>query len=435
MRRAVISIVLGLVAPLVAVVGTVPAATAEPAAAPPVKHVVRGYGDGPVRLAARQGADITFPARRGDQVTLEVRDAKHGSAACSGRTTVVDRRGARTTSLDRVVRVRTTGQATLRFRGRCGHTGMERLPVEVQLVKVRMRKVPVESATRVRAARRGFVDVAWTTVPATGRVKLTARRSNGRSTPALGVLVGAQRLWTADATASVEHGERLVIDNVHDDRDLPVLRRGTRVGLVVADAGTVDARRAVTHTVQLDGPAVSLPSDRGREQVVSVEVPAGVRTYLEDGEGDHWTYSDLDRDDQDPTAARTHRLVVSSDEDAPASERMHLRVRTIREAPDLVVNGPPVRLESTDPGQLFVARVAGAEPGAVRLTAGEVTVSGGAWLAEVTEACRRDCIDTGLRVSDTTSVADGHLHDAAADELVVRFRPGASGGVTLRLTR
>ena len=289
MRRTVITVVLCVLAPMLAAVPAVAAMPSVPAApaAPAVKHVVRDYGAGPVRLAASQGADITFHARRGDHVTVKVRGVGARAVACQGRTTVVDGRGPLRGGSDRVVRIRTSGNATIRFRERCRASAPEPLPVRVQLVKLRMHRVSVgQPATRVGAARRGFLDVAWTRVPRTGRVKLTARNQGGLATPAPLLLLDSRLRRGMTPTASIEDGRRLVIKHPTGDigPELAMVRRGMRIGLVVSRAGTVDARRSLTREIELDGPAVSLPSKRGREYILTVQVPLGIRTYL-DGAG------------------------------------------------------------------------------------------------------------------------------------------------------
>ncbi|WP_181312064.1 hypothetical protein [Nocardioides campestrisoli] len=352
--------------------------------------------------------------------------------------TLTDRRGARAekrTYQSRVFRVRTTGRATFRFRptARCGS---EDDPVLIRLMKVRGHRIAVDGKpVRLRKPRPGFYAVAWIRVPRTGRVRLTGRNAGGRQIDADLMLVGDELSGLDDDGVSVEHGlplNRLPWDYTDDDH--PALRHGTRAGLTFRSRARVEALSALTHTVELDGPPVTLASGGGREHVLTVRLPEGVETYL-DAETEWWApgfqYWLADGPGY-PAKAGTYRLVVASRADAPYAERS-LRVRAYRDAPDLVVGGPPVRLESAEPGQRFRMRVLASAAGAVRLAASDVTVQGGGWFAGVSRTCGRDCYG-GVSVNAENPVATGAVVDPAHARAELVLEHGASGGVTLTLT-
>lgn len=436
MRRIVSIIALSVLSPIVAVVGGTSFSVAAPST-PAVKEVTRQYGAGPVRLAARQRADISFRARRRDRVSLEAQVAGKRRGPCSGRAILVDGRGARRAKLDRVFRVRTSGTAVFRFRGRCG-TRRTPLPVRVQLQKLRLRRIGVDGRdARVRTPRRGYVDVAWTRVPASGRVKLTARNRRSRETYANRVLVGSRLGQIHAAHASIQDGQPLVQHPNYYRTDRPALKRGTLVGLVLPVRGTVDARTAVVHHLTIDGPALTLTPDRGREHVLTFTVPEGVETYLsltDPASWKGWTQYSLPPEEFGDQSV--HRIVVVSDADARVSDTRQVRVRSVLEAPDLVVGGPPVKFESADPGQWFFARTPPAYRENVRMSATDVAVTG-EWRAEIKPWCGgRDCLfETGMTLDNRHLVAYFWLRDRYPVEgLFVRFEPGASGGVTLTLS-
>lgn len=437
MRRVVAGMTAALLLPAV-VVGTGATAGAVDRE-PTVKKVVREYGDGPVVLAARQGADITFSGQRGDRVTLAVRRIGNPGEQCHGQIHLLDRRGARRAPLGGVLRLRTSGTAVLRFRGRCG-TASTPLPARVQLQRVRMHRIAVDgSPARVGVPRRGFVDVAWTRVPADGRVTLTARGTTGGAIQAHQFLVGSTLDRTRARSISVEDGQPVARDGVvkHVEPLDPALERRTVVGLVLPSKGSVGARTAVTHDVVVDGSAVRLLPDRGREHVLTYEVPAGARTYAFTPDTASWKGWDSYALPDEPGAAGSsvHRLVLVADEDAVASQVLDLRIRRIVQAPDLVAGGAPVRFDSADPGQWFVSQVPATSSGAVQLSAGDVAVSGGGWDVEVPGICwSRDCEFTGLYLNEGHQVDDGALVPEA-HEVFVRFGPTASGRLSLTLAQ
>ncbi len=431
--RGLCAIALVLVlSPLTLVASGGQAAAAE-RQAPPVKHVVREYGDGPVRLAAHQGTDVSFHARRGDRVTVIAESVEH--TRCSGRETLVDGRGARTAKLGRVFRVRTTGAAVLRFRGRCGVTGTGkfRLPVRVEVVKVRMRKLSVDGPrTRVRAPRQGFLDVAFVRVPRTGRVKLTLRDQLGQAAETERMLVGSDLKSSASTpAASIEPGQRMVLSPYNEPHGAR-LRRGKVIGLVAGESGYAEALRARESRVTLDGPRLTLPAEPGREYILTYEVGPGERVYLDDQDSPTMA-SYAPGDDRDNPALK--RIVVAASDSAAESEPMSVRVRRLVQVADLAPGADAIRFESADPGQWFVARIPATTSENVRLSATDVTVAGGSWYADVPPVgCLRDCYSTGLHVWPERLMADGRLPGDEPYELVVRFGSGASGGVSMTLT-
>ncbi|WP_104108361.1 hypothetical protein [Nocardioides sp. 616] len=444
MRRAGVVVVLFLSTALLASSGAALAgvtagdeALARPAAAaaprPPVKQVLRAYGEGPLELAYRQQGAISFQARRGDEVTLSAR-TKQGDD-CRGSVTLTDGRGSRTKKLTLVFpvfRVRSAGRATIRFRPFSRWCAADD-PIRMQLVKLRGRNVPIDGKpVRLGQAELGFQDVAWLRVPRTGRVKVTGRDPRGKGIQiSQAVARGEMRsIWTG--AVSVEHGATV---GTPDPLDVgPVLRRGARVGFIFDSAARVGARSALTHTVELDGPPVTLTSGHGREHVLTVQLPAGIRTYLDPEYqwSERGTSYWLPPRPGYPTAAGTYRMVVASAEDAPHQERT-VRIRSYLDAPDLVVDGPPVRYESVEPGQRFSIRVPASEDGPVRLAASDVNVTGGGWSAQIHPSCGHDCAG-GARITSWEPSGLGYLLGAPSATGDVRFRPGATGSLTLTLT-
>ncbi|WP_162799249.1 hypothetical protein [Nocardioides sp. 616] len=438
MRRAIVAVVLSLIASSGAALAGTPgggigASAAAAAPRPPVKQVFRAYGDGPVRLAYRQEGAITFRASRGDEVTVTTR--AQGSW-CSGRLTLTDRRGSRTqkqTYKSHVFRVRTAGRATIRFQGDSACGTADR-PLRVQLVKLRGQQVPVDGEPVVlEKPERGFLDVAWIRVPRTGRLKLTGRDAGGHEISAARMLVGNELANFHHGGLSVERGlPRLATWDTYFEPDDPALRRGTRVGLTFGSDARVEASSALPHAIELDGPPVTLASGSGREHVLTVKLPRGARTYL-DSDEEWWEYGAnywLPPAPGDPAKAGTYRLVVASDGDAPYQERT-LRLRSYRTA-TLVVGGPPLRLESADPGERFWVRVVASKPGRVRLAASDVTVTGGDWAVRLANTCSRDCYG-GATVNQSVPVATGSVPKPKSGLVLVDLGSGATGGLTLTL--
>ncbi|WP_110181235.1 hypothetical protein [Nocardioides solisilvae] len=428
---------LGLVASLLAPAVARPEpsralANADAAPRPPVRRVEREYGEGPVRLAPGQSGAITFRASRGDRVTLRVRPV--GLArSCRGRLVLRDRRGSRARQMESVFRVRADGRAEIRFENRCGRSASLAQLVQVRTLKVR---VDGRKVVQVGPSTSRVLNVAWVKVPRTGRVKLVGRDSSGRRVDADQVLEGNRLRWPFRVpSASAEHGQppRYDFEPVESFRPL---RRGQRIGVAFAEGARVEASSALEQTIELDGPPVTLASGQGREHVLSVTVPAGVRTFLDWGTEDsfgwgtaHW----LTPDGRQPTGGGVHRLVVASPDDAEFSDLRTIRIRTILRAPDLVVGGPPVRFESADPGQWFRATVPASPPGPVRFEASDATVSGG-WGARMYPPCYRDCIG-GASLRSGEPVESGWVPYDEPHTVEVRFDKGSSGGVTLRLVR
>lgn len=447
---------LGVVTALAAVMTGLGGPTAPPSdAAPPVaavKQVDRAYGQGPVRLGPGQGVDVTFQARRGHSVMLDVRSRTSPRyASCFGTQTLVDGRGPRRTRINgpgsaRIMSVRTSGQVTLRFRGTCSaNKRQEAHPVIAQLIKVRTRQVDRDARTRVRAPRRGFLDVAWVRVARHARDTLTLRSGSGVTQhPRYSRVLVGDRLWTAVSShgISVEAGHRVAL--TPSTWNLPGrLRPGQRVGLVVSAGGYAESLRSRVHQVALDGPALTLPAEPGREHVLVYRAETADRAYLlhqdvpaagTDPGHTSWypwvTYTaGADRAD-----ATLHRTIVASDADGADSQSLQVRMRRTVRVPDLVVDGAPVSFASVEPGTRFVATIPASAAGNVRLSATDVSVTG-AWGASVPPVvCPYDCLYPGLTVGDHTLVADGVLHAVEPHELNVTFDADATGHLTLRLT-
>ena len=212
MRQMIVGVMSAALLPLL-VVGT-GGGPANAAPAPDVKRVVRAYGDGAVRLQARQGVDVTFRARRGDRVMLEVRMHRTYPSTCLGTQALVDGRGRRTAPVDfdsgtKIFTVRTTGRAVLSFRGRCA-SGRRQAPQPgwAQLTKVRTREVRRDGRTSVRAPRRGYVDIASARVARDGRDTLTLRAPDGarQEIRGGGVLVGGRVVRQGDGPRDLDRG-------------------------------------------------------------------------------------------------------------------------------------------------------------------------------------------------------------------------------------
>ncbi|QSR31175.1 hypothetical protein CFI00_11820 [Nocardioides sp. S5] len=448
MRRFIAGVVAALLLPLLGVVVEQPAVAApETAPTPRVKHVERSYGAGAVRLAPRQGLDIGFRARRGDEVMIEVRSRRDRFAPCSFTQTIADARGRRTARVDystsaRIMRVRSTGRVELRFRGACGFdAGRDPHPVSVRLVKVRSREVARDDRTAVRGERPGYLDVAWVRVARDGRDTLTLRTSDGtvqrvqRSRVVVGDRVFRDSLV---GSVSVEAGQRILLPLRG-----PQLRTGMRVGLVAPAKGYAESLRAREHRVELDGPALTLPAEPGREHVLVYAATAEDRPYvlplgIPENAGDiddptwwPWrTYTGC-ADPDDPTLRRT---IVASDPEGAGPEALQVRMRRTVRVPDLVVGGPPVTFSSVEPGTRFFAAIPVPAVGAVRLSATDVSTTGRwqTWVPPV--FCPRDCMYPGLSAGPDALTADGYFFSAAPHELQLTFAPSASGSVTLQLT-
>lgn len=445
MRGVVAAVCAAALLPLVAtVVSTVPAVAAlgaveRSAAGPPLKKVTRAYGDGPVRLAARQEGIIAFRARRGDHVTLQVRgaDRAHRGVGCEGSVSLTDGRGVRTAqALSRVFVVRSSGATTLRFRGRCELVAP--VPVRLQLVKVRMKRVLSEGArVRVAAPRRGYLDVAFVRVARDGRDSLVLRDPDGSTQFSYDsqVLVGSRLVdsGTDRGVVTVEAGRRPTLGVTYSTAG-PRRSAGEVVGLVATSAGHAEVLRALEYRVELDDPALTLAADPGREHVILYHATAADRAYVIP-DGPTWsTWSERagGADLDDPSL---HRTIIGSDPDGADPQSFRVRVRRTLRAPDLVVGGPSVTFASADPGSRFVATIPSSSAGTVRLTASDVAVAGGSWSTDVPPTvCPRDCSWTGLNVGTDRLVADGGLWSERPHELTFIFAPEASGSVTLTLT-
>lgn len=448
MRRFIAGVAAALALPLLGVVVQHPAVAApETAPTPRVKHVERSYGAGVVRLAPRQGVDIGFRARRGDEVMIEVRSRRDRFTPCSFTQTIADARGRRTAKVDlatsaRIMRVRSTGRVELRFRGACAYDrSQDPHPVSVRLVKVRSREVARDDRTAVRGERPGYLDVAWVRVARDGRDTLTLRTSDGavqrvqRSRVVVGDRVFRDSLV---GSVSVEAGRRILLPLRG-----PQLRAGMRVGLVAPGAGYAESLRAREHRVELDGPALTLPAEPGREHVLVYAATAEDRPYvlplgipenagdLDDPSWWPWrTYTGF-ADPDDPTLRRT---IVASDPEGAGPEALQVRMRRTVRVPDLVVGGPPVTFSSADPGTRFVATIPARPVGRARIDATDVSTTGSwqTWVPPV--LCSRDCFWPGLAVGPGTLTADGYFHRAVPHELQFTFAPSATGSVTLAVT-
>ena len=441
-----------MLAPVVAVVGTAaPAATgAADAPAPAVVQATRAYGDGPVRLAPGQGVDVRFRARRGDRVMLDVRSADSYDTECFGTQTLVDRRGRRTAVIDhtkgRLVTVRATGPTTLSFRGHCApnewQTGD---PVTVQLTKIRVRRVGAEERVRVRAPRRGRLDMALVRVSRRHRDTLFLRNADGtpQYSPRSLMMTGGRRLFSSSAKhgISVEAGYRSALRPIGPQRGSKLVA-GTTVGLVAVADGHAEVLRAREHRVAPDHPPLTLTSERGREHVL-IYGPSrqADRLHLQVLErvSRDWSTYELGRDQHDRSLLKT---VVTSDADAP-QQTIVVRMRRTVTMPDLVVDGPPVTFASAEPGTWFTATIPASTAGRVRLTASDVATTGagdiamfGAWSARVPSVapCVRDCFETGLSVGPDRLVADGTLYPGEPHRVGFYYYGSASGSVTLALT-
>lgn len=451
MQRMFVGVMTAALLPLLGVVAGLPATAAPDAApVPRVKDVERSYGAGVVHLAPRQGVDITFRARRGDRVMLEVRSRRARVSPCFGTQSIVDERGRRTARIDgsgsaRIMRVRTAGRVELGFRGVCSsNKGQEPHPVDVRLVKVRMREVARDDRTSVRGVRPGHVDLAYVRVARDGRDTLTLRSSGGSAQEVRrGQVVIGNRVFSDPFAGSISVEAGLRFAPSHSlPRHGPRLAPGTRVGLVVAATGYAESLRAREHRVSLDDPALTLTAEPGREHVLVYPATPEDRPYvlplgsspvadLDDPSWWPWrTYSGF-ADPGDPALRRT---IVASDPDGADPQTLQVRVRRTVRVPDLVVGGPPVTFSSTDPGTRFVATIPARAIGRVRLTASNVSASGRwqTWVPPV--LCDRDCFWPGLNAGPDALTADGYLYRAEPHELQFTFEPGATGSVTLALS-
>lgn len=453
MRGMIVGVTAAALLPLLMAGTTGGPASAAPA--PQVKRFERAYGDGPVRVRAREGVDIAFRARRGDRVMLDVRSRAYPRSPCFGTQALVDGRGRRTAPFEpligtKVFRVRTTGRAVLSFRGVCS-SGRGQTPhaVRVQLTKVRTREVPRNGRTSVREPRRGYVDIAYVRVAQDGRDTLTLRAPDGsvQEMRRGGVLVGNRLVRQLDAPAvSVEAGQRYVLD-YPSDYDT-VVTSGQVVGVVAGESGYAESLQAREHRVALDDPALTLPAEPGREHVLiygatpedrAYVIPVGLpsqQAYLNDANlwWGTWQRYPGGPDHDNPSLQRT--IVFSDREGAdPQSQQwQQVRVRRTVRVPDLVVGGAAVTFASADPGTRFVSTIPVSASQTVRLTAGDVSTTG-PWETDVPPVrCSRDCLFTGLTVRPDELVADGWLDAVKPHELLFYFEPNASGSVTLQLT-
>ncbi|MFC7359682.1 hypothetical protein [Nocardioides astragali] len=453
MRRMIVGVTSAALLPLLLTGTTGGSASADPA--PDVKRVERAYGDGAVRLEARQGVDVTFRARRGDRVMLDVRMHRiYDKSPCWGTQALVDGRGRRTAPLDpisgtRVFKVRTTGRAVLSFRGRCasgkGHTPHA---AWAQLTKVRTREVQRNARTSVREPRRGYVDIAYVRVAHDGRDTLTLRAPDGsvQEIRRGRVLVGNRVVWQVAVPAmSVEAGQRYVLDYPSDYNAR--LTSGQVVGMAVGESGYAESLQANEHRVALDDPALTLPAEPGREHILIYEatpedrayvIPVGLpsqQAHLDDAHlrWGTWRRYPGGPDDDNPSLQRT---IVFSDREGADPQSQQVRVRRTVRVPDLVVGGAAVTFASADPGTRFVSTIPVSAADMVRLTASNASATG-PWETDVPPVsvlCDRDCYQTGLTVRPEELVADGWIHRAKSHELLFYFEPNATGSVTLQLT-
>lgn len=452
MRRMLVGVMSAALLPLLlSGPGSGPASAAP---APDVKRVERAYGDGAVRLQARQGVDVTFSASRGDRVMLEVRMHRTYPSTCLGTLALVDGRGRRTAPVDfdsgtKIFTVRTTGRAVLSFRGRCA-SGRRQAPEPgwAQLTKVRTRHVRRDGRTSVRAPRRGYIDIASARVARDGRDTLTLRAPDGtrQEIRGGGVLVGGRVVRQGDSPAiSIEAGQRYVLDLNQSNDDNTRLTSGQVVGIVAGESGYVESLQAREHRVTLDDPALTLPAEPGREQVLIYEATPDDRAYVIPVglpiQQDHLNDANLSwgtwqrysggPDHDDPSLQRT---IVVSDREGADRQALQVRVRRTVRVPDLVVGGAAVTFASADPGTRFVSTIPISAADTVRLTAGNV-ITTGPWETDVPpEFCSRDCRFTGLTVRSDELVADGSLYALKSHELLFYFEPNSAGSVTLALT-
>lgn len=458
MHRTTVLLAGTLLLPVLAMAGSPTSATApQKQAAPPapsVKDVRAAYGSAPVRVQPRQGVAVAFRARKGDRVFLDVTNGRDDEAPCFGHQTLRDGRGSRSSAVDgvrsaRVVTVRTTGRVVLTFRGYCAaNKGQKADPAAVQLTKVRMRDVGRDDRTTVRAPRRGFVDIAYVTVRRHGRDTLTLRADDGTVQYDWGgrLLLGSRLSFSDDAASvSVEAGHRAA--QPHSSIYVPPtrLRPGQRIGLVVAGRGYAESLRARVHRTTLDGPAIPLQADPGREDVLVYAATPADRLYVTatglQADPDHlvhpiwdpWRTYSGGADRRDPSLRRT---IVASDLDGAGPQQLQVRVRRTVRTADLVVDGPPVTFASVEPGTRFVASIPATDAGAVLLRATDESVTG-PWDTYVpSTVCNRGkCLDTGLDVSTDVPIRRGSLQPGEVHELQLTYAPDASGSVTLQLTR
>ena len=440
--------------PLVAV-GT-DGGPANAASAPDVKRVERAFGDGAVRLRPRQGVDVTFRARRGDRVMLEVTRHRIFPSTCFGTVALVDGRGRRAARVGpkagtKVFMVRTTGRAVLSFRGRCAIArGQTPLAGRAQLTKVRTRKVRREGRTAVRAPRRGYLDIARIRVAKDGRDTLTLRAPDGTTQGVTrgGVLVGGRvhREGSRTPMVSAEAGQRYSTDLTRYSDDNARLTSGQVVGLVAGESGYAESLRAREYRVALDDPALTLPAEPGREHVLTYEatpedrpylIPVGLpvqQAHLNDANlsWGTWRRYPGGRDSDDPSLQRT---IVLSDFNGADRQPLQVRVRRTVRVPDLVVGGAAVTFASPDPGTRFVSTIPVSTADTVRLTASNASTTG-PWETEAWPVLcpRGDCRGGGLTVRQDALVADGWIYPSTSHELFFYLEPNASGSVTLALT-
>lgn len=181
---------------------------------------------------------------------------------------------------------------------------------------------------------------------------------------------------------------------------------------VVTANGYAESLRAREHRVTVDGPAITLPAEPGREHVLvyattpedeTYVVPQGLPMRNEDPDDPTWhpwrTYSG-GADRTDPSLRRT---VVAGDPDGAEPQALRVRVRRTVRVADLVVGGAPVTFASAEPGTRFIAAIPASAAGSVRLTASEVSTN-------------------------------GMLFAVEPHELRLTFAPDATGSVTLTLT-
>jgi len=428
-------------------------------------NVHRRYGQGAVIVP--RGVDrvrISFHGRKGDLVRLD--EAVHQPDSC-GAVSLRGPSGTVDAWVHDARRLPVTGRYSFVFT-RCLTVSRYRL----QLVKIRLRDLPVNGAPVVvrRPRNAAYAEWASVVVPQRGRVQVrpTTRASEGpwyelylRGAPALNVMYWHQEAEQMPQAIYLEAGAPIAneLGMMMPAPDEPLVpRAGQRVVLVPGEAKVrARASRALMAPGTLDGAAVPVSALLPFQEV-------GVRFY---SEGDQWVTASPTRDltarlmrslalvGPDgttlvglaqarpgkggrnlwhlPTAGR-YRLMVRTD---PGHASGRIRLSTVRElGTPMPTDGQPLAVTTERRGEWVVvngqladtpytlsAQAAGATDWAVDANALPFVL------------CRSSfCADETRGTAGPNGSYFPQQHAVGPWIFLVAFRPSQSGTVTLRLT-